>query len=811
MAKQPGLTRQDDRPSVGGANRGRAQVRNSIPTVALQPQARPVDTFARAQQPNSGPNDFMQLAGALAQISPSVQNFLQVTEEKSRKDAEDRAMRRIGGMSFQEAQTAVSSGQMSEMDNPWYKAAFMKQYGERLAYQRINELTTEYETNFDKSQGSFDDFVRQRTAADLEQYGNDPHFSGAYNQIMNNYGAKANQAQAQYQTEQMKADTVSGVYDVFMGQAQTLLADGKSPQEVVAALRSNYEGNRQLLHVDFREQDREMIRLAEAFAAQGNKAMVEALLNGERSGADGTVLGPLSQNREFQADAIRILNAADRQLQQNNGDAAFDTRMGFNEQARTGNLAVDDLTTYHQQNPGAFTDAQVISLINQNKSYNDAQAEQAAKHEQRLALEAQSRASEATLLQRNMDLATSGQLPYIEPGTVLTSSGETKAVSVDDQKKAVAAEIVRQTDWFVSNGGSPDEAFARQVEAFTTNDLVNPKWARVLSAGRVASTPFTNSGGALPEQLRYGADLYLRLHAANPVLLDNHVKGSADRDFYEAFRIAIQYGGVALEQALQTATAMTADPERAQAAAKVTISEIDRRAQSITYGGGLFNWGASRPRNQGYVESEIGRLGKFYAANGLDADAALDEAKARFEATHTSVNGNFIYTAGRNIPRNFGELATHALERYAEDFGEEEGGKEVGDLTIRPAVNGDSWLIVDTLTQLPVENSARANLTLRSLLELDEQRKEAARQKIIQQQDLQQKDRAAGITSFDRVFPPVKGGFFSGNKAEAIRNREEEDRLASGVAEKPKETEPKKSLLDTILPPSRGGLFSGAE
>lgn len=117
MTKLPGLTRQDDRPSVGGANPGRVQVRNPIGDVALQPQARPVDTYSRPQAAPSGPNGLQQLAGALAQISPALTNYLDNTAAKAQKDAEDRAMRRIGGMSFQEARDAVNSGEMTEMDS----------------------------------------------------------------------------------------------------------------------------------------------------------------------------------------------------------------------------------------------------------------------------------------------------------------------------------------------------------------------------------------------------------------------------------------------------------------------------------------------------------------------------------------------------------------------------------------------------------------------------------------------------------------------------------------------------------------------
>lgn len=736
--KLPGLTRQDDRPSVGGANRGRVQVRNPIGDVALQPQARPVDTYSRPQALPTGGNGMEQLAGALAQISPSLTNFLNVTSAKAQKDAEDRAMRRIGGMSFQEARSAVDSGKMSEMDNPWFKAAFMKQYGERMAYERVNELSQAYETEFDKNGGDFDAFVRERTAADLEQYGQDPHFTGAYGKVIDNFGARANAAQTQYKTEQIKQDTVGGVYDVFHGQATELRASGKSPQEIVNTLRGRYEGNRSLLHVDFKEQDKEMVRLAEAFAAKGDMGMVEAILNGERKGADGTVLGPLAANREYQADAVRILNGAKRQNQEQNEERTRDYRMEFWDQARQGQLDREKLTEWHRANPGAFSESQFLSLINQNDTYNEAQAKELQKAEAKAALQNAADKAEEDVISNNLTALGQGMLPYIEDVEVPTKTGETKTISVEDQKKAVAKRLVDQTEWLVQKEkATPEQAFGMQVEAFSTGNMTNPKWQHVLGAGPKAAAQFTLSGGEVPPALQDSVDLYMKLHGSNPKLLETHIKDSSDRDFYEAYRIATQYARMAPEQAMQTAMMQTSDPSKFQGAGtQQRFDAIDSRVKDITYGG-VMGWFSSAPKNQGYVANEIGRLGKFYAQNNMGTDEALDEAKARFEATHTVVNGNYIYTAGKDLPANFGDLANTAIQQYVKDFGKSEG-VEVDDLTIRPATNGQGWMIVHQTGQYPVENSARANLSLRSLFDLDQKRKADVIQGVMDAQDEKQ-------------------------------------------------------------------------
>lgn len=758
MTKLPGLTRQDDRPSVAGANRGRVQVRNPIGDVALQPQARPVDTYSRPQAPASGPNGLQELAGALAQISPSLTNFLAVSEANAKKDAEDRAMRRIGGMSFAEARDAVDSGKMTEMQNPWFKAAFMRQYGERLAYERVNELTKEYETNFDKNSGDLDSFIRERTAADLQQYGDNAHFTGAYSKVMDGFASRANSAQAQYQTEQVKQDTVSGVYDTFHGEATTMRADGKSPQEIVAALRGKYQGNRELLHVDFKEQDREMVRLAEAFAAKGDTAMVDAILNSERKGADGTVLGTLASNREFQADAVRIQNAAKRQNQEQAEETTRDARLEFWDKARQGQLDREELLSWHRTHEGAFTEPQVLSLINQNDTFNEAQAKELAKVEHKVALERAATQAEEDLVSRNLDAAKNGMLPYIEEATIPTKTGETRTVSVEDQKKAVAKKIVEQTDWLVEKKkASPEQAFGMQVESFSVGDLTNPKWEHVLSAGPKAATQFTLSGGEIPPALQDSVDLYMKLHAANPKLLETHIKDSADRDFYEAYRVATQYGQLSPEQAMQTAMMQTSDPAKFQGTGvQQRFDAIDKRVQGITFGG-VAGWFASAPKNQGYVANEISRLGKFYAQNGMGVDAALDEAKKRFEATHTEVAGNFVYTAGKDIPSNFGDMAKHAIDQYVADFGEVEG-VDADDLTIRPATNGNGWLIVHQTGQYPVENAARANLSLRSLYQMEQERQEKAKQGVIDAQSANQ-DRLNKVRKArDAYFDRLKGG-----------------------------------------------------
>lgn len=738
MAKVPGLTRQDDRPSVGGANTGRVQVKNPIRDVNLQATARPVDTYSRPVQPNSGPNEFMQLAGALAQISPSLQGFLDTKATEMQKDAEDRANRRIGGMSFEEAKAAVADGSISEMQNPWYKAAFMKQYGERLAYQRVNELTQEYETNFDKNNGDLDGFVRERMAGDLEQYGDNPHFAGAYGNIMDNWSAKANQAQAQYQTEQIKTDTIGGVFETFHGKAQTLREEGKSPEEIVAALRGEYEGNRSLLNVDYREQDKEMVRLAQSFAAKGDLDMVEAILNGERKGADGTVLGPLAANREFQADSIRILNSAKTERNRLNEETTRDQRLIFENQARNGTLNAEEFLAWSDAHPGAYTFSGAQSVVVSNQSFLDKQDAEAAKHEQKLQLKQQARASEDAVLRNNLSTLQSGSLYGIGPAKVLTDEGEVKEVSVDQQFKDTAAAFDANVKRLQELGElTPDQAYEMLSEAGATNALTFPSWTQALEAGYTATNSRNTSGKDLPQSVLDGVDLYQRLYATNPAMVARHMPDKSTRDFYERVRMGEQLQHMDRTQAIRNAMAIMADPDRTNNPMnQLRYDDVEAEVRKITVdpwlGGWAFGLGGDSPTNLGTVSGEISRLAKFGVENGLPPKEALKQARERFMQDNVAINGNFVSIADKQVPPNFSDLVNNALRIYADKFGEKEG-IAAEDLTIKPAQNGRDWMIV-TKDQVPVENQQEGSITLQSLFQQEQTRLQGVQQGVIDQQ-----------------------------------------------------------------------------
>src|SRR5690606_6844025 len=131
--------------------------------------ARPVDTYARPQAPQQG-NELLQLAQALGQINPSLGNLLESEATARRTHAENRAARKLGGMTYEQHLDFMRAGG-PELHDPWFKAAAMRLFGERQAIHRTNQLTQEYATSFDKENGNLDEFISSAIAQDLEEWG----------------------------------------------------------------------------------------------------------------------------------------------------------------------------------------------------------------------------------------------------------------------------------------------------------------------------------------------------------------------------------------------------------------------------------------------------------------------------------------------------------------------------------------------------------------------------------------------------------------------------------------------------------------
>jgi hypothetical protein len=714
-----------DRLELERAPKGRVQTPGLRAQNGLRPVASPVDTFVR---PAAAPQDnaFLALSRGLAAVNPAVGRFVEGAAQEAQPAAEAAATRKLGGMTFEEARDAMKAGKISELQNPWFKAAWMKQFGQRYALWRSQKLGTDYDNEFDKDKGNVDELIAKGAKEDLDAFGDDKHFVAGYQGASQGFHDKLRMADAQYKSDKLKADTQQGVYETLLGTARQALSDGKKPEEIVGMLRGHYKGNKDLLNVPFKEQDKEMLRVAQALAEDGQLDTVKAILESPRTGDDGTKLGALKDNRDFTLDASRILAQAERKRNDKNLEAGVDARAGFYDAAKDGTLDRGKLEAYAKENPGSLSEAQVRQIVDRN----DAAREAVLRLQEKEKAKTAARQSEDRLTSHDVMAGDEGMLPFVEDGKVLTESGETKTVSAEQRREnATKAQMDREDTRLIKlreeliKVGDKDvdgkvqaagkEAFNAKVDWLTRNGQTNPQWESVLKSGYLAAARPTTSGGPVPPALNEAVDLYEELHAKNPRLLKSHMKDATAMEFYEAVRLSEQYAGMDRNEAFANAITATRDPEVTNSVSY--RQRYDDLKQAVASTSGWLN-GRSRPSNFTYAQNEIEKLGSFYLKLGLGGEDALSEASKAYEARHTQINGFDVYTGDRGVPPDFKSLVQSSLKSYVRDFGEREGFDDDGDLTIAPSGTATgAWLIVDRRTGMPVANAGRRNLTLNGM------------------------------------------------------------------------------------------------
>lgn len=750
-----GLRNLNEGPHVGGRASARVQAPdpNSLRAPGLRPTASPVDTYIQPQAPQQG-NEWLSVAKALGAINPAITGFLQEEGMRRKQEQEDLAQQRLGGMTYKE-HLAFMKAKGPEMKDPWFKAAAMKMWGERRAYKDMQNLTEAYQT-FDKEGGDFDAFVSDTIKKSMGEYGNNKFFSSSYMHLMSGFRAKAEQNHVENQSKLADQDNINGTYETFYGQAREMLADGKSPDEVVTALRGRYEANKNLLGQSFREQDAQMVRVAASFAEKGNLEMVKAILEGDRTGADGTKLGSLVDSGQFGTEATKILNAAEAKRDGNNRDQSLNDRIDANNSARSGTLDVNQLKKINEARPGTFTDSEIVSLSNANAAARArAQAELERGRKKRAAENAVTTA-ENGVLQENVSLAMHGKAAQILDTTMPTASGGTRTWTADDQRKQLADYLIQMTN---KDGEkrhlSPEQVLDEQIALLSSNGLPNEQWTNTLTTGFYNAAGWNISGDNIPPAIEEGVKLYDAMYAKSPQYLNLHIKDKNVRRFYEAYRLAKKYLRANDKQAIANAAQVTKDGGLDHPLINPTRDEVQSAVDEIGSGSSWFNigpigvGGSGAANNPGYVAeqitktiSEIGQLGTL-----LPKDAEK-EAVAIFKRDHTNINGQWVYTADRSIPADFKELATGIIADRAEKLGLDPAG-----LTLRPLSNGTgAWELVNTgVAQLRVGEAKDSVFTLSDMYQFKIDQTKAKITKLKEDQAARAARREADATAAKRA------------------------------------------------------------
>lgn len=739
--KLPGLTGNDDVMARANARsvRGRVVTGNQGPkTPGLRPTAAPVDMYARPERPPID-NRLTDLAEALGSLNPALQRFAATSKDRDDELMPARIAQRYTGRSFDEQQALMKDD--PDMKSVMGQRLIASHAGRAAAEQAAQAAIQEYENGFDKQNGDVDQFLNDYQRRVIEANPNNPFFAQEFGTVFTPIAGKLREQQLTYkvkQTEERVQDTVHGSW---LGTVRAGITQGNDPAAIANALRSSYDANKNLLFVDYADQDKAMVGVIQTLTqnmerepanAKQYLEVIKELATGERTGSDGTKLGPLLDSSSLGPDTARLLAGADQAYGKIRDRDTTYTKQDFWMQADNGNLDQDKLKEFwdNADNKGAMTEGERRSLIQQDFNAKQAKAQQLLKADAK----AQAERAQKTILDSALNAGDQRGLPWLKPETYLDENGQERTITVEQQKDAaVNSFIEREERWVNTAPGKPDEkaeaSLNRTVAWLSENGAKHPQWEATMKAGGIALNTVM-AGGKIPENAKKGFELYRQLVTKAPQLAHS-MTDDGSRTQYEVARILVDSGTRSEDEALTMAVEYNRDPSKFDSATSRQRYDQVQEALSDFEGGWFSGFGSIN--NPETVSWEMQKLADVYIkAGGLSVEKALDEAQKATQRNYTNVNGWAVRTGDRSVPPDFSSLATDFVKKWSLQNGEQYG-VEASDLTIRPMPNSSNqWMVVDG-TGLPLELGRNSILTTSDLFEMKEFRREQEAARIEQQ------------------------------------------------------------------------------
>ncbi|QRM39463.1 hypothetical protein F3X89_17360 [Rhizobium rhizogenes] len=737
--KLPGLTPNDDVVARTGAsqNTGRVVTNYQGPkTPGLRPAASPVDMYAR---PERAPidNRLSDLAEALGSLNPALQRYAQNVKEEKDQLLPAHLAQRYGGRTFAEQQNMMKDD--PDMKSQMGQRLIAAHAGRAAAEEAAQSIIAEYENGFDKETGDIDEFLNSRQRKIIEANPNNPFFAQEFNTVYGPIAGKLREQQLQYRvkaTEDKVQDTVHGSW---LGTVRAGITKGDNPEAIANALRQSYDANKNLLFVDYADQDKAMVGVIQTLTQNMDREpsdakkyleVIKALATEQRTASDGTKLGSLLDNAKLGPDTAQLLASADSAYGKIRDRETTDAKHGFWMQADNGNLDDDKLKEFwdNPDNKSAMTEAEYRGLRQLDFNAKQAKADKLLKANAK----AQAERAKKTILDGALSAADQRGLPWLKPEHYLDENGEEKTVTVEQQRDAaVQGFLDREQRWMDTSPGKPEEkanqSFNRTVAWLSENGAKHPQWEAALKAGSAAMNTVM-AGGQIPENAKKGFQLYRELVAKAPQLAYSMTDEGA-RTQYEIARTLVESGTLSEGEALSVSVEYNRDPSKFDSVtAKQRSDQVKDALSKFERGVWFSNFG--KINNPETVSTDLQKLADIYIkAGGLSAEKALEKASEAAKRNFTNVNGWAVRTGDRSVPPDFGELATDFIRRWARGYGDKYN-VEQGDLTILPLPNSaTSWRIVDG-AGLPLELGSGSVLTTADLYDTKERRREWEQQRI---------------------------------------------------------------------------------
>lgn len=609
--------------------RVRTEQASSIKAPSLRPTASPVDTYARPEQAPIGSNGWEALAKTLASIQPSIGQFLQGMSERQNTPQDvdyAEARRQLALIPDAAARAkAIRDGSIPALTT----LAGREVAAERLAYDRSVQLMEEYQTNFDKGTGNIEEFILERTKADLEQYGNDPVFMSIYTKQLGNVTdklrAQAVDDRSKYEIEKREGD----LYGKWASKAAFELADGKAPADVVTGIFGEFKTNRELLRIPFDRQQEMVLQLANQAATAGQLDLARAYLMHERN--DGPYKGSLLTDAKLGQQATAILDRIDAEQQ----------KLDLKKTAAEAEEQVGQMLD------GAWQRGEIRFVTSMTVPDEHGNAKEITPEK-----------AEEMAVQRALDRSRA----------IAAERRETPDQTLDREVAEFTGNGVKHPEWFRVMDAGASAATVPNVSLDNPPDILIQGYEQYKTLYGKAPTyveQHLNSKAAdFYEMVRVGEELGWDQRTAMSVAMRANAPGASKDE--AAQRVQFQ-----------------------KLNSKVTTILLNKKSGGL-FGSG---WFGTSPVNEGKVKTELNRYAQLYVKMGLGEDDAIEKAASRLEKNYFNFNGTLIKRDTRMPPNFEDYASTAIKDFVAANKDQLNGDDEGDLSLIEDGTSTGSWMI----------------------------------------------------------------------------------------------------------------------
>ena len=666
--------------------RERVQVNGPQGPQAIRPVATP--NISAIQERREAPSKGLggQLASALSAIQPDIQKHLDDRQTKFQEDEAVRAYDTIQGMTFDEAKSAVDSGRMKEGENPWFDAAFRKQFGIVFAGKRKREILDAYANGFDPETGDIEEFLTGFVNEDASAYGHDQFVSAGIRDGMGTFLTTLRDKNAEDRSGIRTGKATQGFLDVARETAFEAISKGANVSDAVRAL---YGQHRDLLGLSFKEMDGMTLSLAEELAAAGDEASVRQLLETEVIGSDGQQVGSFLTRAGTADNARRIIAQAEANRVATARSEYVGGMVKLKTAAATGALTdVDKAVIQSMIEAKTITPAAGEAILVANITA----IRRATADSQEASLKTQYEGQVGALM------LSGGNVNMVEDYTYIDANGTEKTFKAKD---AIQGTIDSTLENMAGSGYSISQ-LAGTLAGFGVENTYGG-WERTLTNGHLslsAALAQVEKDGtfALPAPAAEAYELWKSM-GEYPRLRARHIKDGKALRIYQDAEIFERTGIADAETSLLMAARVPRDVTGNGISSRIETDRLDSAIGSATDSGGWL-WGlfgGEEATNAGTVGSTVERLARGLMAGGLGAQDAVKEAGKLFSESHTIINGSAVNTRNLLIPPHFEQSSAFIIADFAANH-----GADPDDLTLLPSHSGENaWFIADKRTMWP--------------------------------------------------------------------------------------------------------------